>query len=205
MGEEKLAAESNEDGRLSPSRAPLFPKPGEPPHQGARGSKKAAWRVDFCLRHPPCLQAPTALTCLPLAVWTRCSYFLNFRLGNAPCTPGKHEHPLSILSSRASSPQHATDSPSYQFPEMLHVIPKAEPVFSGSPLGCPAGPRDWATAEPVQARARYSCYSQQWGDSHDETAETRNFKRRSWKNQSRHVEIISLTSSFPSQSWRDGK
>lgn len=73
MGEEKLAAGSNEDGSLSPSRAPLFPKPGEPCFAGARGSKKAAWRVDFCLRHPPYLQAPTALPCLPLAVWTRCN------------------------------------------------------------------------------------------------------------------------------------
>lgn len=135
---------------------------------------------------PPTLPAsPHGSNPPPFGCMDSLQYFLYFRLGNGPCTPGKHEHPLSILSSRASSPQHATDSPSCQFPEMLHVIPKAEPVFSGSPLGCPAGPRDWATAAPVQARARYSCYSQQWGHSHDETAETRNFKRRSWKNPSR--------------------
>lgn len=146
--EEKLAAESNEDGSLSLGRAPPFPKPLGAFWEGKQGGSMEGG----LLPTTPALPAgPCSSNLPPLAVRTRCDISCISDL-EMFCALWK-----SMEVRFQSSPQHAIDPPSYRFPGMLRVIPKAESAFLGCPLGWPASPRDRATAKPVQGDARYNC------------------------------------------------
>lgn len=115
-------------------RAPLFPKPGEPLFSRAGGEARRQHgeqnsAPDARLaRTPPRLQ-PASLRLHGLRATLPLSHAL-----------GKQERPPQPSPPRAVSP------PPDPFPEMLGVIPKAEPAFLGSPWG-------WAPPEPAQGEA----------------------------------------------------